>query len=290
MPISAKVIASSLNTCGEQTMITTFELEYPRFIHSELMTHRVFSRNGASSRAIPVEKQIEYIISNTAMPLEWGKNKSGMQASEMVDNPIQDEAISVWIKARDDAIQNARKLIKLGIHKQLTNRITEPFTHMKIIVTSTEFENWFKLRDHPDAQPEIQKLAQAMKTAFANSTPRLLSNKEWHMPYYEDGYWSPSISKHNLEDAKAISSSCCAQVSYRKLDDTLEKAKLIYDRLITSEPVHASPFEHQAYPVDQLSDWKNIPGATHIDKDNVVWSGNFRNWIQNRQIIHDSSV
>jgi thymidylate synthase ThyX len=290
MPISAKVIASSLNKYREQTMITTFELEYPRFIHSELMTHRVFSRNGASSRAIPVEKQIEYIIGNTAMPLEWGKNKSGMQASETVDNNIQDEAISVWINARDDAIQNARKLIKLGIHKQLTNRITEPFTHMKIIVTSTEFENWFKLRDHSDAQPEIQKLAQAMKIALMNSTPKLLSNEEWHMPYYEDGYWSPSKSKHNLEDAKAISSSCCAQVSYRKLDDTLEKAKIIYDRLITSEPVHASPFEHQAHPIDQLSDWKNIIGATHIDKNNVVWSGNFRNWIQNRQIINDSYV
>lgn len=279
MPITANIVARSV--CDNQEIIT-FELEYPRFIHSEFMTHRVFSRNGASSRAIPIKKQIEHIREFTAQPVSWGKNKTGMQATELIENP--EIAIQVWNLARDYAIQSAENMIELGIHKQISNRILEPFSHMKVVLTATEFSNWFELRDHEDAQPEIQELAKKMKEAMEKTPPKNLDFDEWHMPYYNHGFWSRDCSE-SLEDAIAISASCCAQVSYRKLDDSLDKAKNIYERLIASKPIHASPFEHQACPMKIDNDWKNIPGITHLDKNGNHWSNNFKGWIQYRSLI-----
>lgn len=135
MTISAKVICDSISPDGIR--ITTMELEYPRIIHSELMTHRVFSRNSASSRAIPVSKVIELVESNPAMPVHWGKNQPGMQAKEELD-PINKEAVrQLWLEAAKQAISIARVMNDLGAHKQVINRILEPFQHMKVVVTST---------------------------------------------------------------------------------------------------------------------------------------------------------
>lgn len=283
MPINAKIIARSCDAKNLNSEIITFELEYPRFIHSEFMTHRVFSRNGTSSRAIPIKKQIGYIIESTAYPISWGKNKSGMQATEIIEDT--DNAYKVWDSARDCAVMHAENLINLGIHKQVSNRILEPFSHMKVVLTSTEFSNWFELRDHSDAQPEIQELAKQMKKAMQETSTRKLQPNEWHVPYYNDGFWNDECEE-NLEDALAISASCCAQVSYRKLDDSLEKAKKIYAQLIESKPIHASPFEHQAHPMNIDKEWKEIPGITHVDKNDNFWSNNFKNWIQYRSILH----
>lgn len=318
MTISAKIIADSVS-CYTGKRIITFELEYPRFIHAEFMTHRLFSRNAASSRAIPVKTAIELILGNTAMPIHWGKNQPGMSAKEECDahwiekdsegKTLVDWAREViWNRARDAAISFARIFDKIGYHKQIVNRLLEPFTHIKVVLTATDYDNFYWLRCHPDAQPEIQELANKMREAAENSASITLAENEWHVPYYEDGYWAPCMALcvdddnpvdaygGTLQEAIMISSSCCAQVSYRKTDDTLEKAKIVYDRLVSSKPVHASPFEHQAMPIpyhideygDQVFCW--YAGITHQDRFNNAWSGNFMDWIQHRQLIPENAM
>lgn len=291
--ISAKIIADSVGKTGVR--ITTMELEYPRFIHAEFMTHRMFSRNAASSRAIPVEKARQKLIDEPAMPIRWGANQSGMQA-KMADINDTDGAQDLWLAARWAAIEASDGLAKLGLHKQWCNRLTEPFSHIKVVVTSTEWDNFYALRLHPDAQPEIMELARVMKEAHDNSDVKALQDTDWHVPYYHGGVWR-GCGDHGgervdqfgstLGDALAISASCCAQVSYRTLDDSLEKAKKIFERLIVSEPMHASPFEHQATPIPtrkgDLTDYFQTEGFTHRDVNGIPWSANFRGWIQYRQ-------
>lgn len=285
MTITAKIVAHSKSPQGVE--IVTYELEYPRFIHSEVLTHRVFSRNAASSRAIPVKRQLELIYDNMAAPTHWGKNQAGMQAESELNFWDADTAARVWRKAGQDVLIRAAELNELGLHKQATNRMVEPWSHIKVVVTATEWANWFYLRDHEDAQPEIRQLAQEMSKAYDDSKAKPLLEGEWHMPYFEDGFWGPDFET-SLDDALAVSSSCCAQVSYRKLDDSLEKARMIFDKLITSKPEHASPMEHQATPIRKIGMdevWQDIEGVTHIDRRNQLWSGNFLGWVQHRQIL-----
>ncbi len=286
--ITATIIQDSINN---YTRITTFELGYPRFIHSELMTHRMFSRNAASSRAIPIATMNENISNNPAMPISWGINKPGMQATDMLKDVTT--AVQEWHFAKDDAIRYSKRLAKLDLHKQIVNRVTEPFQHMKTVVTATEYDNWFMLRDHPDAQPEIQDLAKRMKKAMQNSVPQSLHSGQWHLPYIHTEFLEGRITYSlddvllTLEEAQRISVSCCAQVSYRKNDTSLEKADSIYTKLLDMEPFHASPFEHQATPMAFTSEYYDRwqEGVTHGDRNGYYWSGNFRGWIQYRQLL-----
>lgn len=303
MTITAKIIAHSIAPNGQ--MIVTWELEYQRFIHGEFMTHRLFSRNAASSRAIPVATIIDQVRNNPAMPIHWGVNQPGMQASNVLSDALTASAKFLWKKAASFAADIAEGLNKIGLHKQATNRILEPFQTMKTVMTATCMDNFFWLRNHPDAQPEIRELARLMWEALQASTPIALQPGWWHTPYTEYGYWNPYMEKADpektLANALAISSSCCAQVSYRKLDDTLEKAQMVYKRLVGSEPVHASPFEHQASPMAPYlyqhgfaydfevnspalpETWEE--GITHADRKGNLWSGNFIGWVQHRQLI-----
>lgn len=293
MTITAKIIADSINPRG--TRITTFELEYPRIVHGELMTHRVFSRNAASSRAIPVSAMIKSIEDNPAMPSHWGKNQAGMKAKEELDDLTKEATKGVWLSACKDAVAHARVMNDMGVHKQVVNRITEAYQHMKIVLTGTEFNNWFWLRDHTDADPTIKELAQKMHELYKENKPTLLYYGQWHLPYVEctysdyKQYYSIEGEHISLEDAKMISASACAQVSYRKTDMSLEKARMIYKLLIESEPCHASPVEHAALCFgDNLCDrWPD--GVTHMDRKGSLWSGNFRDWIQMRQLIPNNS-
>lgn len=304
--ITAKIIAHSKSaTNGKE--IVTFELEYPRFIHGELMTHRLFSRNAASSRAIPVAKMIEMVRQLPAMPIHWGKNQAGMQAKEELDYIAKVHVSSEWLTTADRVANSAERMSNSGAHKQIVNRILEPFQMMKTVLTATEFDNFFWLRNHEDAQPEIKRLAEVMLEALKASEPIPLLPGNWHLPYFGGencGYWLKDCGIP-LKDALAISASCCAQVSYRKLDDSLEKAKDIFAKLIESKPCHASPCEHQATPMeDEYNDlsfsgdtgdinihqysytWEN--GITHCDRDGNLWSGNFNGWIQHRQLIPEN--
>jgi len=301
--ISARVIADSINSEGNR--VTTFELEYPRFIHAEFMTHRLFSRNAASSRAIPVPKMIENIRKNTAMPIHWGAHQKGMQADLECTNVIPDGGWnftreSWWEIARDEAIYAAEEFHAAGYHKQIVNRLLEPFQFIKVVCTATEYDNFFWLRNHADAQPEIKELAECMWKAMAHSTPNKLKTGEWHLPYVgthienderlygildADG----DIQELSLQEAIKVSASCCAQVSYRLTDNSLEKALMIYDMLVESKPVHASPFEHQCTPMDSETTDLDSKGVTGYNNSLGYYSGNFFGWIQNRQLIPENA-
>lgn len=297
MTITAKVICDSQPKTG--TRIITLELEYPRFIHSEFMTHRMFSRNASSSRAIPIMKMIQAVIDNPAMPIHWGKNQAGMQAREQLEDRYQLQAQLLWKTARDSAVERAKTMLALGAHKQIVNRILEPFTHIRVIVTATNFANFFALRDHEDAQPEIRELAVAMKKAIEESTPQLLGIGEWHLPYLDaedftniyEHLKENSITRHDPAQhqiwmmACAISAARCARVSYLAHDGerpTIEKDMELYHHLVHANPPHMSPCEHQASP-DKLS-----PGLA--DWARADQHGNFTGWIQFRHLIKGESV
>lgn len=287
--IKAKIIADSVSAVNGQR-ITTFELEYPRFIHSELMTHRLFSRNAMSSRAVPIEKMIAQVRSDPAEPIHWGKNQSGMQAKEELSGFDLGMVQQNWLDAAGCAAIYADNMSKCEAHKQIVNRILEPFQLMKTVLTATEFDNFFWLRKHEDAQPEIKELARLMWDALQASVAVGLEPGDWHVPYFGNGPWFAKRDEMPLADALAISSSCCAQVSYRLLDESIEKARKVYQRLVESTPVHASPFEHQASPMvftnwAQSGDLGTEQGTTHMTRDGEFWSGNFKSWIQYRQLI-----
>ena len=298
MTVSAKVIADSINPRGVR--ITTFELNYPRIIHAELLTHRVFSRNSASSRAIPVATVINLVENDPAMPVHWGKNQAGMQASEELNDLDKVAVQGLWLEACKQAVSIAKIMDGIKAHKQVINRITEPYQHMKVVVTATSYENWFWLRANKEADPTIAALAGEMKTAYDESKPTELRYGEWHMPYvntafkYADNnprgtqvFLDENDKEITTEEALMISASCCAQTSYRKTDGTLEKAELVFKRLIESEPVHASPVEHQAQCFDDSYYWP--VGVTHRDRQGIYHSGNFKDWLQYRQLIPNNA-
>lgn len=311
--ISAKVIAKSRSSVNGQT-VTTFELEYPRFIHSEFMTHRLFSRNAASSRAIPVEKVIEQVEDNPAIPIHWGKNQKGMQAKEECTELVYQKYYSeldgydgywtprewAWRFCAKESCKRAKEFSESGYHKQVVNRILEPYQFIKVVVTATSFDNFFWLRCHSDAQPEIKELADCMYKAYQETNAVTLEPGQWHVPYIENfmvndsgemEYFDSDGSQITLEEALKVSASCCAQVSYRLLDTSLEKALRIYDTLVNSKPAHSSPFEHAATPMEKPN-WRTDEdaweeGVTHMDREGDLWSGNLKSFVQFRQLLED---
>lgn len=288
--INVKIISKSRNLRGQD--IVTYELDYPRYIHSEIMTHRVFGRNAQSSRAVPVDKTIA-VNANWVKPIVWGKNKSGMNSSEELSGDNLLEVQSLWNNTAEYVLGASKRLSELGLHKQFANRITEPFSRIKVIVTATEYDNFFWLRDDEDAaQPEIVELAQRMKEVN-DSTPTIqLDQGMWHLPYVFQEFTSKGkqifldndAKELDIKTALKISASCCAQVSYRNLDDSVEKALKIYDRLFSGPKPHMSPTEHQAKVPPKYADFRT-PGITHMDRLGNAWSGNLKNFVQYRQLI-----
>lgn len=259
--ITATVIADSISSYGSR--ITTLQLKYPRFIHSEFMTHRVFSRNAASSRAIPVAKMIEQVRTDPAMPIHWGLNQPGMQAKAEHTEP--ESARNAWVEAAQAAASQAQQLNDLGLHKQIVNRVLEPFQWMHTIVTATEWDNFFDLRCHPDAQPEFQALANAIRTAMDESSPVERASSiqrvtaSWHLPYVSDDERA-NIHPRTLPK---ISAARCARVSYLKHDGTKPSVHddlTLFERLVGSKPLHASPIEHQACAASSVARSRNFFG------------------------------
>lgn len=296
--IKATIIKDSINRQGNRFI--TYELEYPRFFHSEVMTHCMLEKNAASSRAIPVESMLKLIEETPAMPIEWGENNPGMVSKKLLDGLRESMAKSIWVAASKAAVSFARVMgAKEGInaHKQIANRMTEPYQFMKTVMSGTEWENFFWLRNHPDAQPEFQELARCMFEAKTQSVPTLLEPGEWHLPYVDvvDGKYFSGTIEIPLETAKKISASCCAQVSYRKLNDSIEQAEKVFGMLnLESEdkPAHASPICHQGTPMvynsfpdtnnpNNPATWED--GITHMRRDFSLWSGKLQGWIQYRQ-------
>lgn len=259
----ATVVADSVSPDGVR--LTTVEVTLHRFVLAELNTHRVFSRNSASSRAIPVRKQVARVLEDPALPVEFGSSQRGMQAGDPLTGDEHDAALRAWLAARDHAVAAVTRLQELGVHKQVTNRLLEPFMWHTVIVTATEWDGFWEQRCSPLAQPEIRVAAEAMQAAYDASTPVALALGEWHTPYLRD-------EDGDLDDetARRVSAARCARVSYlthdgrRDIDKDLE----LYERLVTARPPHWSPLEHVATPARQ--------GASPL--------GNLRGW---RQLRHE---
>jgi thymidylate synthase ThyX len=262
MRIEAKIIADSKSVRGQR--ITTFVLTFPRIILAEFNTHRMFSRNSASSRAIPFKKMMESVENNPFIPIAWQKDHKGMQGTEYFTDPNDILARELeWKNARHFAVKQANLLHNKKVTKQICNRLLEPFMWHTVICTATDYENFFKLRDHEAAEIHIQELARRMKEAMNNSTPKILHVGEWHIPFSED---------------PQIATARCARVSYTTVGSTSSNSHTadieLYNRLLESG--HMSPFEHCAQVMEP---------ERFFEKP---YSRNFKGFVQYREIVETS--
>ena len=294
-PIYAKIIADSASPEG--TRLTTFELEYPRFLHPEMLTHRVFSKNSQSSRAVPIVKT-RVVNIKPVTPIIWGQNVPGMQSKGELAGIKLKLAKGTWRCASNTAFALSNVLGRLGLHKQWANRITEPFSTIKVVLSSTEFANFFWLRiDEAGVQPEMLRLAMDMKQAYDLSIPVQLEAGQWHVPYVtnkvlegEQVFFDADGAEVSTEIALKISASCCAQVSYRNLDDSIKKADDIFAKLFSGDRPHLSPTEHQGRvmqveKLDLAADLVFLPGVTALDNNYKYLSGNLTGFCQLRQLL-----
>lgn len=258
--IEAKIIADSIGP--NRARITTFQLKYHRFIHDEFMTHRCFSRNASSQRAIPCHNALLEVANTPALPIYWGKNKKGMQATEELDWKDKQKAIGFFLNLKNKAVDTARLLSTLGLHKQTTSRLLMPWTWIHVVATATDLDGFFWLRCHKDAQPEMQALAVKMARAYRDSTPREVEANDWHLPYIKE---SDTIAPRDI--LPLISAARCARVSYKKHDGdnpSIDDDLMLSNTLIRSG--HLTPFEHQA-----------------CASEHPIRSGNLTGWIQYRK-------
>jgi hypothetical protein len=282
--ILARIVADSqVWGTPKSSRLTTWELTYPRFIHSELMTHRVFSRNAASSRAIPVQKMLDQVRDNPAMPTHWGKNQPGMGADVELSNqpfpgvvpgpcvPVSERecVIQEWLAARDDAILHVQRLLGFGLAKQVANRLLEPWQWMVTICTATEWDNFYAQRTDKAAQPEFKRLADQMLEVHNGRMPDDVPLGGWHLPFVT----AEERTTFTLSQQVRCSTARCARVSYMNHDGTAPdpaKDTGLYQKLL--EGMHMSPFEHQAQPK---------PGETHR---------NFVGWKSHRAMLGTDTV
>lgn len=276
-----QVVAKSANEAGKE--IGSIKLRYPRIIHSEFMTHRVFSRNASSSRAIPVNRLVTTTEDDYFIPL-FRKNKPGMQPGAYLSDSEQAEAEFLWKRAMNECIRTAEELGRkegLNVHKQWANRMLEWFGYINVLVTSTEWSNFFALRTEsnrdgsPVPQDEMYQLAWMMKKALDESPARKLKNGEWHLPFILD----EERDKYDISELIQLSVARSASISYETVDGELmtpDRALSLYDKLLAKHPIHASPAEHQA---QAIIDTPESMYANHLQ-------GNFTGgWLQYRKLL-----
>ena len=288
MSFNATVMADSYNNENDSRLIT-LEVTFPRFILAELNTHRVFSRNSSSSRAIPTWRLLDEVRDNPFIPDTFGSYQPGMVSGQPLDEKTALYSKKHWLEAREQAMYHAMHLVygkeadnlwisfyhdkkslpkevKNGTHKELVNRLLEPFMWQTAIISSTEWENFFHLRCADNAQPQIRTLAEMIRESIDNSTPQELYQGEWHIPFVS----AEEKNIMDVYDCLLVSAGRCARISYlnhhndRKLSDDIKLAK----RLLNDG--HMSPFEHQARPLN----------------DNDIALGNFHGWIQQRHVLN----
>lgn len=254
----AKMILDSINDSGNR--LRTMTLTYPRIVHSEFMTHRMFARNAASSRAIPFSKMTAAVMDDPFIPIEWGTEQRGMQGGPpLPDGALKDEAIRAWLQARDAAVELATSIHHIGtdggkIHKSIPNRLLEPWAWITVVVTATEWNNFFRLRCHPAAEPHIRKIAEMALDVMDQSTP---TERRKHIPFVDvedmdDMFvWSKELDQPVGEIMERCSVARCARVSYltHEGERSIAKDLELYNKLVDgsgSGHPHASPFEHVA--------------------------------------------
>ena len=279
--IKASIISDSCNPKGYR--LTSFVLTFPRIILAEFNTHRAFSRNSSSSRAIPFNKMVDMVKNYPFIPIKFQKDHKGMQGFEYYDGEDHNKCVQDWLKARDLALEAALGF-RLPVTKQLRNRLLEPFMWQTVIVSATDFENFFRLRLHEDTEIHFQDLAEKMLIAYNNSNPKLLSHGEFHIPFgdnIDDNRLQSLISEgiienNSIENLKIkIAIARCARVSYLNFngkDDYVADIEL-YNRLIGQIPRHMSPAEHVAMALDSDE-----------------YFGNFRGFLQHRKTFADENL
>lgn len=304
MSYEATVLADSISPANHR--VTSMQVTMPRFILAEFNTHRVLSRNSASSRAIPVKDRIAQIRSEPFVPEAFGKNQRGMQASAVLDAEKDTVARERWLSAAADAVQHASALADIEVHKQHANRVIETYAWHTVVVTSTEWENWDALRVSKMAQPEMFKVAGMMREVRAASKPRLVDYVDWHLPYVENedvgaylraNKTSGRSGTELMLDMAKLSAGRCAAVSYERQSSTsaMEKDVARADGLVSNG--HMSPLEHALRPM-------NIHELEIFGKAEYVWNkaafvptgrlryflGNVEGWIQLRKMIPGEDV
>lgn len=281
---TAKILLDSVNIAGVR--LVTWELTYPRFVHSELMTHRVFSRSSASSRAIPIGKMLERVMMNPAMPYKWGKNQSGMQATENFIGEDAEKAKNLWLYARDQAVHSATQLRGFGLHKQIVNRVVEPWMWIVVIMSTTYHANWFEQRDHEAAEPSLGHLAGLMRHEYWYNKPRFVKPGDWHMPLLPDRDQLEREGFKQQDDPmrgyslQMVSAGRCARVSYLNhhgIRDPQEDITL-FQKMAGSAPSHRAPLEHVARSMEDHFGYGESPLC-------VERFGNFQGWKQLRHYV-----
>lgn len=231
--------------------LTTFQITFPRIVLAEFNTHSAVVRNSASTRAQPTAKMIQQVMDDPFIPFFWGKNQPGMSASEELPAEQHEALTSQWLEGRDAAVKQAKTLLDMGLHKQLAGRGLETYMYHTVICSATEWDNFFKLRCHPDAQPEIKRIADMMKEQREASVPRKIRQGDWHIPMVTD----EERQSLPIDTLLKIATGRIARVSYMTHDGVRDIAKDIelHDRLIASG--HWSPFAHCA-KVTTLRDYR----------------------------------
>jgi hypothetical protein len=301
--MQVEVIMASKAT-ADHPPIYTIRMRYPRIIHGEIMTHRMFSRNARSSRAVPVKTMLNEVRNTPFVPWHFGKNQGGMQADEECNEPVQIEINNIyynnvsreeaWIYNCDTSASVAEAFMLAGYHKQIPNRLLEPFSWIDTLITSTNWSNFLWLRDHKDAEPHLQDLARLVAQAIDEAEFQELGDRQWHLPYITSEDWDVChllVKKEPgrrayVHEANAllckISAARCARISYKPFDGDASYDREIerYDMLVKADRVHASPLEHQATPDRFDPDYPNTNTWENPDMH-----GNFSGWIQARKLV-----
>jgi thymidylate synthase ThyX len=297
--ISATVICDSINEHNDR--ITTIECVVPRIVLAEFNTHRMFSRNSASSRAIPAKKMIQMLRDEPFIPIKWMKQHSGMQGNEYFDLD-QPEVLGqfrpkyfpeAWLRSRDTMINMSESMADAGLTKQITNRLLEPFMYHKILVTATDYENFTSLRANEAAEIHIQDFAYKLIEALNKSVPKSLRAGEWHMPY-SDGIDSAALWKFFIEGKSNVAlqenvwarirtelklkicTARCAQTSYVIIGEDgkpmdYEKLIKLHDRL--AENGHVSPFEHCSQAMTKDEYFSYARGKAYWVENETTYEG-----------------
>lgn len=292
--VTGKIILDSISP--EDIRLTTIHVRYPRMIHSEVMTHRALSKNGRSSRAVPVKT----LLKESVYVPHFMANQPGMVASVELSMEAYEEAVTVWNTVAQQIKDAVQKLNDLGVHKQWANRLLEPIGYIDFLVTGTDWANFFALRDEDGAQPEINAVAKCIKKLLAESTPNLIDplKNEWHMPYinYEEDFVAimnelKDVNPEDIHEAmRKVSVARCARLTIKPFDGdgSIVKELARYEKLMVSRPVHASPAEHVASP-DILETFDLKIGQDPYWLHKEQW-GNFYGWRQFRKMIPDNTI
>lgn len=285
---SAKIIADSISPAGHR--LTTFEAVYPRIVLAEVNTHRLLSRVSASSRAVPVEKMVRRVLEDPYVPTHWGENQKGMQAEQDLSPEQQATARAEWLFARDSAVDHVKQLLSIGLHKQITNRLIEPFMWHPTVISATEWDNWDHLRDHKAAHPDFRDLAHAMRELRLKSEPRQLGSNEWHMPYIGPEDCGGEVladvnAAYEKQDMLCkVSVGRCARVSTLTHEGKrdLQADVDLHDKMMAGG--HMSPYENVARPMtpDELDLFKQKKMKWYPEKG-WVWTGEYTHFLGNVQ-------